>query len=140
MLEILGSQKLKNSKPSDSERFGGGSAEYAQFKVKFVSEVMNVKGVNDAERFVSLQERTKDEAKGIVNDFVYLDDKSLALKKALDALKFYYEKKSGSSQAMLSKILEGKEVNGNSRVSEGVVKRNRRDGRVCACYEGEQLS
>ena len=114
LVQLLGSQRLKNSKPCESERFGTGAAEYAVFITKFRSEVMDVVGVTDSERFVSLQERTKDEAKRIVNNFVYLEDKSVALKKALSSLKFYFEKKTGSSQAKLAAVVEGKEVNPNS--------------------------
>ena len=114
LLHLLGSQKLKNSKPAEAERFGGGAEDYAQFQVKFKSEVLDVDGVTDADRFVALQERTKDEAKRVVNNFVYLEDKSEALTKALEALKFYFEKRTGRSQAKLAKILEGKDVNPNS--------------------------
>ena len=114
LLQLLGSQRLKNSKPSESERFGGGAAEYAQFEVKFKSEVLDLSGVTDAERFVSLQERTKDRAREIVNNFVYLEDKSKALEEALKELKFFFGKRTGSAQSMLTKIIDGKEVNPNS--------------------------
>ena len=75
LLQLFGSQKLANSKPPESERFSGGPAEYAVFYAKFKSEVLELKGVTDTERFVSLQDRTKGEAKEIVEKFIYLEDK-----------------------------------------------------------------
>ena len=56
----------------------------------------------------------KDEAKEIVDAFIYEEDKGEALDKALKELDFYYGKKVGDAQSALSKILEGKEVPANS--------------------------
>ena len=43
---------------------------------------MNVNGLTDEDKFVQLQEKTKGEAKGLVENFIYLDDKAAALSKA----------------------------------------------------------
>ena len=75
---------------------------------------MDVKGLSDEDKFVQLQERTKGEAKEIVENFIYLDDKAEALSQALSELKFYFGKRTGSAQASLNKITEGKEVNASS--------------------------
>ena len=114
MLQLLGSQKLRNSAPSEENKFAGNAEDYAKFEVKYRSEVSSIVGISDEERFLALQERVKGEALEIVEDHVYLPDKSLALEKALAALKFYYGKKSGSAQANLDKLLNGKETSPNS--------------------------
>ena len=62
------------------------------------------------DKFVELQARTKGEAKSIVDNFIYLDDKESALNQALAELKFYFGKRTGNSQVHLAKIVEGKEV------------------------------
>ena len=73
-----------------------------------------MKGVTDGERFCALQDRTRAEAREVVDNFVFLKDKSEALKKALESLKFYYGSKKGSAQNSLSQITSGKEVGANS--------------------------
>ena len=114
LLQILGGQKIKNSTPKAEDRYAGGHRDYAKFSVKFKAEVLDIVGVTDEEKYTQLQERTKDEARSIVDDFVYTLDRSVALKEALAALKFFYGKKTGSAQAQLAQILEGKEVDPNS--------------------------
>ena len=81
--------------------------------MKFKTEVLDVTGITDEERFLALQERVKGEALSIVENHLYLVDRSVALKKSLASLKFYYGKKTGSAQANLNKLLEGKETNQN---------------------------
>ena len=49
-----------------------------------------------------------------MDTYVYLTDKSEALEKALESLKFYYGTKKGSAQSRLTKVTEGKEVSPNS--------------------------
>ena len=114
LLQILGSQRLKNATPKESNLFNGNTLEYPKFISKFKTEVMEVEGVTDSERFSALQDRTRGEARDVVDTFVYLDDKSEALQEALESLKFYYAAKKGSAQQQLSKITDGKEVNPNS--------------------------
>ena len=75
---------------------------------------MDVPGVTDAERFVALQDRTTGEAYKMVSNYIYLTDKSQALKDALEELKFFYGKRQGKAESYLAKILEGKEVPTNS--------------------------
>ena len=91
LAKILGSQRLKSSIPKDNDRFAGGAdsaAAYARFRSKFTSEVLEVNGVTDDERFIALQERTSGKAGKTVANFVYESDKSQALKKALEELDF----------------------------------------------------
>ena len=111
---LLGSQRLKYSTPKEADRFSGGEVQYSRFIEKFKSEVMDVPGVTDAERFVALQDRTSGEAYKMVSNYIYLTDKSAALKDALEELKFFYGKRQGKAESYLAKILEGKEVPTNS--------------------------
>ena len=114
LLQILGSQRLKNATPKESDLFSGNTLQYPRFLSKFKTEVLDVEGVTDSERFSALQDRTRGEARDVVDTFVYLKDKSEALKEALASLEFYYAAKKGSAQAQLTKITEGKEVSPNS--------------------------
>ena len=82
--------------------------QYSRFIEKFRSEVMDVPGVTDAERFVALQDRTTGEAYKMVSNYIYLTDKSQALKEALEELKFFYGKRQGKAESYLASILEGK--------------------------------
>ena len=114
LVQLLGSQRLKNASLKEADSFGGDVLDYPKFISKFKTDVMDVKGVNDAERFGALQDRTRGEARNVVDTYVYLTDKSEALKKALESLKFYYGTKKGSAQSRLTKVTEGKEVGPNS--------------------------
>ena len=115
--QILGGQRVTFSTPSEDQKFENGFQDYLKFKVKFGSEVLSIQGLANADKFVQLQERTKGEAKKIVENFIYLDDKSAALAKALDELNFFFGKRVGSPQANLTKITEGKEVSSTSAES-----------------------
>ena len=50
----------------------------------------------------------------MVSNYIYLTDKSQALKDALEELKFFYGKRQGKAESYLANILEGKEVPTNS--------------------------
>ena len=84
---------MRNSAPSEDNKFAGGAEGYPRFLTKFKGEVLDLVGISDEEQFLALQERVKGEALTIVENHLYLLDKSVALKKALAALKFYYGKK-----------------------------------------------
>ena len=114
MLQLLGSQRLKYALPKDADLFKGDVSGYPKFIAKFTTDVMEVKGVTDAEKYSALQDRTHGEAREIVDTYVYLKSKSEALKKALEELQFYYGSKKGSVQSSLTKVTEGKEVGVNS--------------------------
>ena len=117
LAKILGSQRLKSSIPKDDDRFAGAAdsaAAYARFRSKFTSEVLEVNGVTDDERFIALQERTSGEAGKTVANFVYESDKSQALKKALEELDFFYGSKLAKAESHLDKVLEGKEIQAHS--------------------------
>ena len=79
--------------------------------------MLDINGLTAEDKFVELQARTKGEAKSIVDDFIYLEDKESALNQALAELKFYFGKKIGSSQVNLARIVEGKEVIPNNSES-----------------------
>ena len=73
-------------------------------------DIIKTKGIDDETRFLALQERTSGKAREIVDNHLFNPDKSVALTEALEDLKFFYERKAGSSQALLAKVLEGKEA------------------------------
>ena len=82
LLQLLGSQRLKSSLPKDADQFQGDVLGYPKFIAKFTTDVMEVDGVTDAEKYSALQDRTRGEARKIVDTYVYLKSKSQALKKA----------------------------------------------------------
>ena len=95
--------------PRDADRYGGGSEDFAKFKLEIEADVINVPGVTDEERFQALRQRTRGDARGIVEQYIYEKDRAKALRGALDELEFNYGSKVGVSQQKLAKILNGKE-------------------------------
>ena len=73
--QLVGSQRLKNTTPAAAEKFSGGTEAYSRFIVKFDSQVMDLQGVSDAERFVALQDWTAGEAHKMISTYVYNPDK-----------------------------------------------------------------
>ena len=113
LTKLLGSQRIRGN-VRDAEKFGTGTEAFAKFMSRFTAEVLEVPGVSDEEKFTALCDRVKDEAKDIVDAFIYEKDKGEALEGALKELRFYFGKKVGDAQAALNAILEGKEVAANS--------------------------
>ena len=60
----------------------------------------------------------REKQKKLVENYIYLSDKSVALTKALAELKFFFGKKTGSAEETLAKITAGKEVSPSS--SDGI--------------------
>merc|ERR1712035_267219 len=87
--KLLGSQRIRGN-VRDSKKFAHGTEAYARFRSKFASEVIDVPGASKEEKFTALCDRVKDEAKEIVDAFIYEEDKGEALDKALKELDFYY--------------------------------------------------
>ena len=63
---------MKNSLPKDADQFHGDVLGYPRFIAKFTTDVLEVDGVTDAEKYSALQDRTRGEARKIVDTHVYL--------------------------------------------------------------------
>ena len=72
LLQLLGSQRLKNSLPKDADQFHGDVLGYPRFIAIFTTDVLEVDGVTDAEKYSALQDCTRGEARKIVDTHVYL--------------------------------------------------------------------
>ena len=117
LFELVGSQRIKDSTPREADRYGGSAADYAKFELKFKSEVLDVGGISDEQKFLALQDRTKGEAKEIVENHVYNVDKAEALVKAMADLKFNWGSRVGIAQNNLSSLISGREVHPDSTES-----------------------
>ena len=111
---LIGSQRIRATAIKDEDKFAGDEETYPQFKARFQVDVMDVAGATPEEKFNGLLDRVKGEAKGVVDNFIYVVDKKEALEEALKELHFFYGRRTGSAQAMLKKVLSGKEVSANS--------------------------
>ena len=111
---LIGSQRVRATAIKEEDKFAGSNEKYPHFRARLKVDVLDVAGATPEEKFNGLVDRVKGEAKGVVDNFVYVDDKGVALKEALEELDFYYGKKKGCGQAMLKKVLEGKEVSATS--------------------------
>ena len=74
LTKLLGSQRIRGN-VRESEKLAQGTKAYAKFCSKFASEVIEVPGVSKEEKFTALRDRVKDEAKEIIDAFIYEEDK-----------------------------------------------------------------